>query len=197
MRAVPSNRYALFFSVVVIGLTVDLLTKHCIFTWLGMPPTARVYWIWPEIIGFQTSLNEGALFGLGQGKVFFFAAFSIVVAIAIPVWLFYGGAGSDLLLCFALALITAGIFGNLYDRLGLHELEWPAGPRQGQPVFAVRDFLLFQLSHRLRWPNFNVADSMLVCGSGLLLWRGIRAPADGGPPPEEAGRSGPAQDGSA
>ncbi|MFV2067948.1 MAG: signal peptidase II [Pirellulales bacterium] len=180
MKAVPADRYALFFTVVVVGLAVDLLTKHWVFHWLGMPPTSHVYWVWSEYIGFQTSLNEGALFGLGQGKVFFFALFSIAVAIAIPVWLFYAGAGSDLLLCFTLALITAGIFGNLYDRLGLHDLQWPAGARQGQPVFAVRDFILFQLSHHLRWPNFNVADSMLVCGSGLLLWRGIRTPASGG-----------------
>jgi len=176
MKAVPASRYTLFFAVVLVGLTVDLLTKRWVFAWLGMPPTAHVYWVWPEYMGFQTSLNEGALFGLGQGQAFVFAAFSIAVAIAIPVWLFYAGGASDGLLCFALALVAAGIFGNLYDRLGLHHLAWIAGPRHGQPVFAVRDFILFQLSNHLRWPNFNVADSLLVCGSGLLLWRGIRAP---------------------
>lgn len=176
--AVPANRYLLFFAVVLIGLAADLITKHCVFAWLGMPSAGRIYWVWPGYVGLQTSLNEGALFGVGQGNVFLFAMFSIVVAVAIPIWLFYGGAAADLLLCFALALITAGIFGNLYDRLGLHQLQWPAGPRHGQTVFAVRDFLLVQLNDRLRWPNFNVADSMLVCGSGLLLWRGVHAPPE-------------------
>ena len=124
----------------------------------------------------QTSLNEGALFGFGQGKVFLFAALSVVAAVGIPIWLFYAGAATDWLLCIALACVTAGIFGNLYDRLAMHGLTWHVPPKVGEPVHAVRDFVLLQLNNKRRWPNFNVADSLLVCGAALLLWHALHPP---------------------
>ena len=38
------------------------------FARLGMPgPDSRTWWLWDGVFGFQTSLNEGALFGMGQG----------------------------------------------------------------------------------------------------------------------------------
>ena len=47
----------------------------------------------------------------------------------------------------ALALVTAGILGNLYDRLGLPGLAWPAGwpEHHGESVHAVRDFILVMI----------------------------------------------------
>ena len=66
--------------------------------------------------------------------------------------------------------MTAGILGNLYDRLGLPGLVWPRdhGPPAGAPVHAVRDFILVMIGP-WPWPNFNLADSSLVCGAGLLF----------------------------
>ena len=72
----------------------------------------------------------------------------------------------------ALALVTAGILGNLYDRLGLPGFVWPRGDPghlPGTPVHAVRDFILVMIG-RWPWPTFNLADSSLVCGAGLLVW---------------------------
>lgn len=155
--AVPWQRYVLFFSLAAIGCGVDLWSKAAIFDWLGMPGQNRVYWFVEPFIGFQTSLNQGALFGLGQGYTPVFAVFSIVAAAGILYWLFAMKAAHDLFLTVALGLITGGIFGNLYDRLGI----W------GQA--AVRDFILFQYNGYV-WPNFNIADALLVCGAGLMLW---------------------------
>jgi len=175
---VPKSRYFAFLSVATIGCLIDLLTKRWVFDWLGAPgPDSRIYWLWPKYIAFQTSLNEGALFGVGQGMVVLFAILSVVAAVGIPIWLFCAGAAVDWLLCVALGCVTAGIFGNLYDRLALHGLTWNDPPRVGEPARAVRDFVLFQVNNNLRWPNFNVADSMLVCGAGLLLWHSFRTPA--------------------
>ncbi len=171
MKAVPISRYLVFFFLVVCGCVVDLATKSWMFSWLGMPgPNARVFWIWPDYVGFQTSLNEGALFGIGQGQVLLFGALSGVAALAILYWLFFAGAAVDWLLTCALGCVTAGIFGNLYDRLGCHDLTWQFPPRVGEPVYAVRDWILFQANPAWRWPNFNIADSLLVCGAGVLLW---------------------------
>jgi signal peptidase II len=51
------------------------------------------------------------------------------------------------------ALILGGAAGNLVDRILF-----------GQ----VTDFLLFHVGE-YQWPTFNVADSAIVIGSGLLL----------------------------
>jgi signal peptidase II len=142
-----------------------------------MPHQQATWWLWQDVFGFTTSLNEGALFGIGQGQVTLFAGLSIVAAVGIVYWLFVAGAAKDLLLSVALALVTGGIFGNLYDRLGLSGLTWPqnvGAPMAGTPIYAVRDWLDF---HLIRWPIFNLADSFLVCGAGLLIWHAFRPEA--------------------
>ena len=52
-----------------------------------------------------------------------------------------------------LALIVGGAFGNLFDRL-VHG--------------SVVDFLSFYIQS-YQWPSFNVADSTIVIGAGLLV----------------------------
>jgi lipoprotein signal peptidase len=80
-----------------------------------------------------------------------FAAVSIAAALAIGYWSARPQTSRDFLLSGALGLILAGTLGNLYDRL----------------IFGgVRDFLHF---FWFQFPVFNVADSCLVFGAGLLL----------------------------
>ena len=177
MKAVPVSRYFLFFAIVLSGCAADLATKHILFAWLGLPG-GETFWIWPGVVGFQTSLNEGALFGMGQGMVAIFAGLSLIAAGGIFYWLFWAAAARDRLLTVALASISAGIFGNLYDRLGLPGLTWPVayhGHNPGDTVHAVRDWILVMFgSHP--WPTFNVADSLLVCGAAMLLWHAFHTP---------------------
>ncbi len=121
--AVPASRHIVFFAIVVGACAADLATKSCVFRWLGPPGMLREpWWLWKGVFGFQTSLNWGALFGMGQGFWPLFAALSVAAAVGIGVWLFGFGAARDWLLTVALALVTAGILGNLYDRLALHGL---------------------------------------------------------------------------
>jgi len=190
MKAVPANRAIVFFTIAVLGCVADLATKHWVFAWLGEPVGQR----WPileNVFYLETGLNEGALFGVGQGRAFLFAALSIVAAAAILYWLFYAGAARDLLLTVALGLITAGILGNLWDRVGLPGLIWKYASEHhgvGDPVYAVRDWILVYIG-KWPWPTFNLADSMLVCGAILLVWHAQRhAPA---PERPAAARGGP------
>jgi signal peptidase II len=193
MKAFPASRYVVFFSIAVFGCFLDLATKSWIFDWLGMPGERRdkglpdPSWIpgLTDVVGFQTSLNQGALFGMGQGMVAVFSALSVVAAVAILLWLFVGGAARDLLLTVALGLVTAGIFGNLYDRLGLPGLHWSDGGR----VYAVRDWILVMIGD-WPWPTFNLADSFLVCGAVLLGWHVVRQ--ETGKHPDAKGRKRPA-----
>jgi signal peptidase II len=179
-HAVPRSRYVLFALLSVGGCGVDLATKHWIFARLGFPARQPI-WLVDDVLSLETSLNEGALFGIGQGLVALFATLSILAAVWIVYWLFVRRAARDLLLTLALACIMAGIFGNLYDRLGLPGMTWPdhpvtqrSGHAVGDPVYAVRDWIHFQYKS-FDWPVFNIADSLLVCGAALLAAQSFRS----------------------
>lgn len=180
MKAIPASRSIVFIAIAFLGCAIDLIVKRWVFDWLGMPgPNSPTHWFWQNVVGFQTSLNEGALFGFGQGFVPYFAALSIAAAIGIFFWLFYAGAARDWLLTIALGCVTAGIFGNLHDRLGMMNLIWQNDGihTPGTAVHAVRDYILVMFG-TWRWPNFNIADSLLVCGAMLLFWHAFRCPCE-------------------
>jgi signal peptidase II len=173
---------ALFFVLAVGGGALDLWTKTWIFQKLGMPSTQHPWVLWEGVFSLTTSLNEGALFSIGQGFALGFAVLSIGAALGIGYWLAFKGAIRETLLVVALGLIMSGIGGNLYDRLGMHGLKWhwPL-ERLGQPVYAVRDWLHFCLVSSdgqviFNWPVFNLADCFLVVGAGLLFIQSWRTP---------------------
>ncbi|GAB6165695.1 signal peptidase II [Thermostilla marina] len=166
----PASRYVCFAVVLIGGVVADLTTKAWIFARLGMPGEKPVWWIIEGVFGFQTSLNEGALFGMGQGMTAVFALVAVVMAVGLPLWLFWGKAARDWRLAAAGGAVTAGILGNLYDRLGFPGLVWnyPSQLHQvGEPVYAVRDWILVMIGS-WPWPNFNIADSLLVCGVAVI-----------------------------
>ncbi len=170
--AIPRNRYIIFLTIAVFGCAADLLTKYWVFQWRGMPGDSGVWWLWEPYVGIEAAVNRGALFGMGPGYGWVFAILSIVAAVGVFIWLFWFGAAHDLLLTITLGLVTGGIGGNLYDRLGL----WQNPTVPGQWHNEVRDWILFRYGE-FTWPNFNIADSLLVCGAMLLLWHGFRHPA--------------------
>ncbi len=182
-RNVPFSRHLLFWPLAAIGCGADLWSKHWMFSQPDLLQGGE-RWIWPQHAGFQLSLNEGALFGLGQGGVWLFAACSMIAAIAIPTWLFVFGGARDALLTVVLGAILGGVLGNLYDRTGMPGLDWgdfQAG-RAGEHVYAVRDFILlaWKWPPQARWhvwPNFNIADSLLVCGAIAIVLLSFRRPA--------------------
>jgi len=173
MQQVPISRHVVFLSIAAAGCLADLTTKWWIFDRLGMPG-GQTLWFWEPYFGLQTSTNEGALFGIGQGKVWVFAAASGIAILGISWWLFIAGAARDWLLTIALALVMGGVLGNLHDRLGL----WSVPDAPHVRINAVRDWILFQWQPWV-WPNFNIADSLLVCGGGLLVWHALTQSAPG------------------
>lgn len=99
--------------------------------------------------------NEGAAFSFlanaGGWQKWFFTAVTAVAVIVITYLLIKHYA--EKLFCSGLALVLGGAIGNLYDRLTLGY---------------VVDFLYFHIDE-LYWPAFNVADSAICVGVGLLL----------------------------
>ncbi|REK30189.1 MAG: signal peptidase II [Planctomycetota bacterium] len=172
MRAIPLRRYLLFVAIVLLGTVADLTTKSWIFARLWQRP--EVLEIVPGFVELEVSLNQGALFGIGQGMTRLFAALSILALLGVAYWLFWLGEIRKLWLCVALAAVTAGILGNLYDRLALHGMVWPPNYElAGEPIHAVRDWILLRYGD-YRWPNFNIADSLLVCGAIMIGIEGLR-----------------------
>ena len=140
-----------------------------------MGPAHNEWWLIESYVGIETAVNIGALFGLGAGAGRYFAILSILAAIGILVWLFRFGAAKDRWLTGALGSVMAGILGNLYDRMGFwYEIGMPLQWRSG-----VRDWILFRYGDHT-WPNFNIADSMLVCGAAMLMWQAFREPTSKG-----------------
>ena len=155
----------------IVGAVADLWSKSAVFERfypLEPPFYQEPYWIFEPIFGIQTSTNAGALFGLGQGYSSLFASLSVVVLIGVWVWLFVLKAAMDRWLTVTLGLVSGGIIGNFYDRIG-----W--GYDSARPLeikYHVRDWILFRLEGVPffdPWPNFNIADSLLVTGAIMLV----------------------------
>lgn len=165
---VSMRRLCLIVPLTLAGLFWDLYSKSVVFDWLGYPGQQGQTYRWlGQLSTFRlyTSFNEGALWGVGQGLTWMFAAFSVIAVFVIVYCLLKTSAGVSNWLTVALCLVLSGTLGNLYDRLGLYGY---MNAETGQPYRAVRDFLLFTFGN-WSWPVFNFADVFLVTGTGMLV----------------------------
>lgn len=101
--------------------------------------------------------NRGAAFGLfadspSEWKIAGLVLFSLIALIIVAA-LLWKNSHAMTSTGVGLALILGGAVGNLWDRLV-----------SGHVV----DFLLFYIGP-YQWPAFNVADSAIVIGAGLLV----------------------------
>lgn len=143
-------------SAVVIAL--DLYTKHLIeaaFAYGDMLTITSFF----DLVRYH---NQGAAFSFladaGGWQKWFFSGISVVAAIVITYLI--QKHRTEKLFCVGLALVLGGAIGNLYDRVTLGY---------------VVDFLNFHYQD-LYWPAFNVADSAICVGVGLLLLDSFKKP---------------------
>jgi signal peptidase II len=203
LNGVPLNRAVVFLLVAALILAGDLWSKSLVFRDLGYPgtdldPVVRgTHSVFAAPRGHEgtsvayldgwlafrllTSFNRGALWGVGQGYTWLFAALSAAAVIGIPTWLFAFKAARSWWLTVALGLILGGTLGNLYDRIGLPGCI----DENGLTVAAVRDFLLFTFG-TFHWPVFNFADVSLVTGAGMLVVHSLQPPRSPGLADSEA-----------
>ena len=101
--------------------------------------------------------NRGAAWSMLDGasgwQRWLFSGLAVVVGVGLLYWLRRLNGRTQRLLCLSLALILAGALGNLLDRL-----------LSGQVV----DFILAHWNDA-QFPAFNVADSAITIGAGLML----------------------------
>jgi len=104
--------------------------------------------------------NTGAAFSFLAGASGWQRWFFVLVAFAasaLIIWMLHRHRG-ETFLCIALALILGGAIGNLVDRV---------------LVGAVVDFILVYW-RQYQWPAFNIADSCITVGAGMLIWDSLR-----------------------
>jgi signal peptidase II len=139
----------------LIVLVLDLATKIAIDMQLSYADRIPVI---PGFFYLTHVRNTGAAFGLFSDapqvyRLSFFISVSLI-AVGIIVSFFRKLSPGDRLAALALGLILGGAIGNLIDRIFRQE---------------VVDFLHFRLWRGYSWPDFNVADSAIVVGVGLLV----------------------------
>jgi signal peptidase II len=148
--------YALLvLAVVLVVVSIDQVTKRTI---LAAFSPGEIKPVIDGMFNLTLSFNTGAAFGLWTGLANgwreIVLGLTILMAMALVVFLLTRPYYQTLLAQTALALILGGAIGNVIDRC----------------IYgAVVDFLDFHIgtSH---WPAFNVADSAICIGVGLLLF---------------------------
>jgi signal peptidase II len=158
-------RAAAWFGLAAVVVLADRVSKLAV---LGtVAPGERI-----EVTGFANLVlvfNRGAAFSFLAGasgwQTLLFSAIALVAALVVS-WLILRMPGRRLL-CTGLALILGGALGNLVDRL-----------LYGQVV----DFVDLH-AFGWHWPAFNVADSGITLGAGLVILEGFMHRDGGGPAP--------------
>ncbi len=143
-------------ALVAVIVVIDQITKFVIMQNFVLHETLFV----TSFFNLVRVHNSGAAFSLladagGWQRVFF-----IVVAVVASIWVVWllRRYPQQKLFCLALGMILGGAIGNLIDRV----------------LFgAVVDFVQVHYAGYF-FPAFNVADSAITCGAGLLIWDGIK-----------------------
>ena len=181
MTAIPTANLrspaalARFLLTTVVGFGLDLWTKHLAFTRLasgepyqGTGVDGHRHWfvdsradliatkgydLIPGWLHFHVTVNEGAVFGLGQGQRWLFLVISLA-AICFLSYLFTT-SGRQRFYQFVLGLLLAGVLGNMYDRF---RYGFVRDMIYGLPKWGVFPWI------------FNVADVLLCVGVGLIFF---------------------------
>jgi len=148
------------YGLALIVFLIDRVSKTIIENYVSALDTFTVI---PGFFDIIHSQNRGVAFGLfndstSEWRTFLLIVFSLV-ALAVVSGMLWQAPRMDRLSVLGLSLVLGGALGNVFDRV-----IWGR----------VTDFLEFYIGS-LHWPTFNIADSCIVIGSGLLLLDMLKA----------------------
>jgi signal peptidase II len=153
MKLTPTRRMALLAAVI---FAADQLTKMAVLEFLDHSQERIVI---PGFFKLVHWVNTGAAWSLFHDKNAVLAIVSFVALVGLFIWRHHFDT-KTLLGQISLGLIFGGILGNLFDRV------LPSRHH-------VIDFLRFYLERRggteVGFPAFNIADSAICVGVGLLF----------------------------
>ena len=151
-----SRRLTGWLALAALVVLLDQITKQWVLAVLPFGASITVTSFFDLVLVF----NPGAAFSFLADHSGWQRWFFIVLAFAISGWLLVllRHHQAETLLPLAFALIIGGAMGNVIDPF----------------IYgAVVDFLYFHAG-RHGWPAFNLADSAITLGVGLMLWAQIR-----------------------
>jgi signal peptidase II len=148
-RAVSTRPILVLLAVALVIFVADQVTKAAVAA--AIPIGDRVDVI-GDVVQLWHAQNRGAAFSLLQGELWLF--FIVTAGALVMVTYFHRTLRArSIWLQVILGAILGGTLGNFADRA-----------RLGYVV----DFLSVGVGD-VRWPTFNIADSAVVCGIGLLV----------------------------
>lgn len=136
-----------FFITMIILIIIDQLSKACILLNKNNLPITIIN----NVLKLTYCENRGIAFGFASGYVSVVSIFTLIVLIAIIAFACLNFKKMNWACTSGVALLTAGGFGNLIDRVFR--------------LFVV-DFIDF--SDLIRFPIFNIADICVVTGVILI-----------------------------
>ena len=146
------NKYPWFSAITAAVIFLDQITKYAVVQRFRLHESVQVI---PGFFDLTYVRNPGAAFGFlagasGVWRSIFFITISLVALVVIAALV---RQTRDRLSLYAFALIGGGAVGNLIDRVRFGE---------------VVDFIdwYYRTYH---WPTFNIADSAISLGVGLLV----------------------------
>jgi signal peptidase II len=152
MRKVFCDTGLRFLWIALLGLVLDQVTKQMVVANFDLYQSMQV----TGFFNLTYVHNYGAAFSFlhdaGGWQRYFFTAIALVVSVVI-VWWLYQSPKEQRLLPIAFSFILGGAIGNVIDRI-IHGY--------------VIDFLDFYVGN-YHWPAFNIADSVIFIGAGLLI----------------------------
>lgn len=164
-----SKTFAFLLSVLVV-FPLDQATKQWIVSNLAYAQRIEVI---PGLFDITHVRNPGGAFSFFadaplEQRLLFFIGTTVIAIILLLV--FYAKLREDeVLSATALGVVLGGALGNLVDRVRYNE---------------VIDFLDVHLLGGYTWPTFNVADSAIVIGVGLLILEVFLADEESAEPDE-------------
>ena len=145
---------SVYLLIVLVVVLLDRWTKHAVAQRIALYSHIQII---PGFFRLTHTENTGAAFSLfadspAPWKTALLIAFSVIALLVVSV-LLWTNHHAHIATGVGLSLIMGGALGNLWDRLA-----------RGRVV----DFLLFYYK-RYQWPVFNLADSAILVGAGLLV----------------------------
>lgn len=149
------KKYILLLLISCITIVLDQVTKIYIHSRFQLSESVIVI---KDFFNLTYVRNYGAAFGfLAESHPTFREIFFLSmppIAIIIIMTILRSVKDNDFLQISALSLICGGALGNYIDRLKYRY---------------VIDFLDFHVFNKYSYPAFNIADSAIVCGVGILI----------------------------
>ncbi|MCB0357789.1 MAG: signal peptidase II [Bdellovibrionales bacterium] len=149
------RKYLILIAISGFIVALDQLTKMYIHTQFLLGESVTVV---PGFFDLTYIRNEGAAFGIfRESQDMFRNIFFLTmppVAVTFILYILHGIADDDKVQAVALSLVSGGAIGNYIDRLRFRY---------------VIDFLDFHIQRKWTYPAFNIADSAIVVGIGILM----------------------------